>query len=289
MRAGKSGDEPMRSKEPRLLDPATALARIHEFTVLDVRPGAAFLEGHLDGSGNIALADFGARRPELPPRDRPILVVAESGPVAATAARELAALGFARVSWLDAPLSSLERGLASRGPAARVSRPAQFLEEVLPLIPRGLAADLAAGAGREAVFLAMNGFEVEAWDRDPEALARAASLAARHGVAIETVACDLESPAAPLPADRYRLVVCFRFLHRPLLPSMVRALAPCGYLVYETYRVGQERLGRPRRRQFLLESGELRRAFDELEILRYEEPEPAGGPVTARLLARRSR
>jgi SAM-dependent methyltransferase len=167
-------------------------------------------------------------------------------------------------------------------------RPAPFLEEVLPQLPRGRAADLAAGSGREAVFLAMHGFEVEAWETAPEALDRATALAARHGVAIAPVACDLEAGAPPLPDERYRLIVCFRFLHRPLFPAMIRALAPGGHLVYETYRVGQERFGRPRRPQFLLEPGELARGFGELEILRYEEPDPLEGPFTARLLARKS-
>jgi hypothetical protein len=50
--------------------------------------------------------------------------------------------------------------------------------------------------------------------------------------------------------------------------------------------VGQERFGKPKRRRFLLEEGELARAFAGLEILRYEEPSPPDGPLMARLLAR---
>ena len=71
---------------------------------------------------------------------------------------------------------------------------------------------------------------------------------------------------------------------------MARALAPGGHLVYETYRVGQERYGRPRRAQFLLRPGELEGAFVGLgcEVLRYEETDPPGGPLTARLWARRN-
>ena len=269
------------------LHPGAALARLHEFAVLDVRDETRFSAGHLAGSGHVPLAELRARRPELPPREARILVVAEDAPRAATAAAELQAMGFVDVHWLDAPLSAVAGGFANRARAARLWQPAPFLEEVLPLLLRGRAADLAAGAGREAAFLALNGFEVEAWDRDPEALARAAKLAARHGVAIRTVKCDLESPDAPVQPGRYDLIVCFRFLHRPLFPAMAGALAPGGSLVYETYRVGQERYGKPKRRQFLLEPGELRQAFSELEILRYEERDPPGGPVTARLLARR--
>jgi hypothetical protein len=85
---------------------------------------------------------------------------------------------------------------------------------------------VAAGAGREAVYLALQGFEVEARDRDPEALARAAALAARHGVAISTVVTDLERGAVALPPNRYQLVICFRYLHRPLFHQIESALAP---------------------------------------------------------------
>jgi SAM-dependent methyltransferase len=255
--------------------------------VLDVRGEPAFGAGHLDGAGHVPLAELEARRAELPPRERPVIVVADDPEDAERAARALAGFEFPDVRWLDVPVSTLEGGAASRGPAVRLWRVAPFLDEVLPAIPRGRAADLAAGSGREAVHLAGQGFAVEAWDIAPEALERAAALAAREGVAFETVVCDLEAPDVALPAGRYALIVCFRFLHRPLFPAIAEALAPGGHLVYETFRVGQERFGKPRRPRFLLEPGELARAFPGLEILRHEEPDPAGGPLTARLWARR--
>jgi rhodanese-related sulfurtransferase len=269
------------------ITPAEAQARLGELAVLDVRDPAAFGAGHLAGAGNVPVAEFRLRRAELPPRETPVLVVADGADRGREAAGALEAFGFARVFWLAAPAGALAGGLASRQPAARLWRPAPFLEEVLPLIPRGRAADLAAGSGREAVFLALHGFEVEAWDASPEALERAAALAARHGVAITSVVCDLEAPEPPVPESRYHLVVCFRFLHRPLFRRMERALVPGGHLVCETFRAGQERFGRPCRARFLLEPGEFARAFPGLEILRHEEPDPPGGPLTARLLARK--
>src|SRR5207248_2967706 len=82
--------------------------------------------------------------------------------------------------------------------------------------------------------------------------ARARALAARSGVVVGTLICDLEQTEAPLPQSRWDVIVCFRFLHRPLLPRIARALAPGGHLVYETYRRGQERFGKPQRGRFLL-------------------------------------
>jgi rhodanese-related sulfurtransferase len=272
---------------PAPLLPAAAATRLDAVVVLDVRDAAAFHAGHLEGSGHLPASELDERRNELPPKDRSVLVVAASPAEARSAAARLAGRGHPAIWWLDGTLAELAGGRASRAPAARLWRPARFLEEMLPRLPRGRAADLASGAGREAVHLALHGFDVEAWDRDPEALRWAAALAERSGVAIRTVAADLEAADPGLPPSAYALIVCFRFLHRPLFPHIVRALAPGGMLVYETYRVGQEKYGKPRRPRFLLEDGELPRAFAALEILVHQEPTPPGGPITARLLARK--
>jgi len=267
-------------------------ARLRDFAVLDVRDEAAFLAGHLAGSGHVPRSELRGRTSELPRREAKLLVVAGDARSAAAAAAELGRIGFAIVSWLDAPLAALEGGLEARGPATRLWRPAPFLEEMLPRIPgprpgARAALDVAAGAGREAVYLALEGFEVEARDRDPEALARAEALAARNDVRISTALTDLEDEATALPPDRFQLVICFRFLHRPLFHQLERTLAPGGHLVYETYLLGQEKFGRPHRERFLLRPGELASAFPSLRVEHYVEMEPAGGPVTARLLARK--
>jgi tellurite methyltransferase len=278
------------------LDPRQARRSAAERAVLDVRDGDAFGRGHFAGSGHLPLAELRERRAELPPRGTEILVVADGAAVAAAAAAALEAMGYARVAFLDAPLAELPGGFDERGPAARLWRPARFLEEVLPRVlasgapPPGrpwIALDVACGAGRDAVFLATRGFAVEARDHAPEALERAQALARREGVELRTVACDLERADLPPSGRLFDLVVCFRFLHRPLFPWIERAVAPGGWLVYETYRAGQERFGRPRRALFMLKPGELAGAFPGLETVRYEEPDPPGGPVTARLLARR--
>ncbi len=205
---------------------------------------------------------------------------------------DLEGLGYARADWLDAPLAALPGGLDDRGPASRLWRPAPFLEEVLPRILASggggrRALDLAAGAGREAVFLAMNGFEVEAVDDDADILARAAAMATRHGVRIHPRVRDLERREPEFAVGGYDLVTVFRFLHRPLFPHIEQALAPGGWLVYETFRRGQERYGRPTHPRFLLSPGELSSAFPALSVEHYAEPEPDGGPVTARLVARK--
>ena len=81
-----------------------------------------------------------------------------------------------------------------------------------------------------------------------------------------------------------------KYLHRPLLPAIVAAVAPGGLLIYETFAVGNERFGRPRNPDFLLRPGELLDAVaGQLDIVAYEnlevtDPRPA---VIQRIAARR--
>ena len=252
-----------------------------------------FAAGHLAGSGHLPLDELARRRGELPPRDAALLVIAEDAARAREAAERIEALGYVRVAWLDGSFSAipperLERG----GAAARLWRPSPFLEAVLPRLPdpraaRRRALDLAAGAGREAVYLAMQGYQVEAWDHDRDVLERAAAMAERHGVAIATQVRDLEIREPVLPLGDRDLVTVFRFLHRPLMPRIAAAVAPGGYVVYETYLQGQQRFGRPKHPRFLLDPGELPGHFPGFQVERYEELTPPEGPFLARLLARR--
>lgn len=259
--------------------------------MLDARDDATFSAGHLAGSGHVPATELAARRSELPPRDIPVLVVAENGHAAATTAAQLVELGYLRVAWLDGSLAEIAGVSEDRSPAARLWRPSPFLERVLPLLPPPgpgcRVLDLAAGAGREAVFLALHGYEVEAWDHDRDVLESARALAIRHGVTIATVTRDLERRDPELPAGDRDIVMAFRFLHRPLFPHLARAVAPGGWVVYETYLRGQERFGRPKNPRFLLDPEELPRHFTGFAIEQYEESAPSEGPCLARLLARK--
>lgn len=275
------------------MPPRTALTALSAGTaVLDVRDELEFSRGHLPGAGNIPRAALTDRRTELPPRDAEVIVVATDPDEARDAAGDVEALGYSRVRWLDAPVTALP-GCDDRSAAARLWRPAPFLEQVLPrlleAVPRGRVLDLAAGAGRESVFMALHGFDVTAVDHDRGILDKAEALAARNGVRITTTVLNLERIEPALPPGPFQVVMVFRFLHRPLFPALAGALAPGGFLVYETYRRGQERFGRPKHPRFLLDRGELSSAFPGLTVERYEELDPEEGPITARYLGRRSR
>ena len=138
----------------------------------------------------------------------------------------------------------------------------------MPLIrPGGLVLDLAAGNGRHARILIESGFAVRAVDRDISAFLTLA------GPCCEVSQVDLET-GAPWPLGHgYDGIVVTNYLHRPLLPAIANALAPEGILIYETFALGNERLGRPRNPDFLLRPGELLQAFARLTVIAFEEGE----------------
>ena len=162
--------------------------------------------------------------------------------------------------------------------------PSYWVRSFAGLVPAGgPVLDLACGGGRHArLFLAL-GHKVTALDRD---LAGLADIAGAAG--LETIAADLEAGRSPgltrgwpLGERRFAGVVVVNYLHRPLFPAIVAAVAPGGVLIYETFAVGNERFGRPHNPDHLLRPGELLAAVaGRLDVIAYEnlelsEPRPA--------------
>lgn len=141
----------------------------------------------------------------------------------------------------------------------------------------GRVLDLACGAGRHTRFFLGRGHPVLAVDRD---LSGIADLIGRAH--LEAVQADLEA-GRPFPAAgrRFAGVVVTNYLYRPLLPALVAAVAPGGVLIYETFAKGNERFGKPRNPDHLLDAGELLEAVrGRLRVVAYEDliverPRPA--------------
>lgn len=145
------------------------------------------------------------------------------------------------------------------------------------LVPAGgRVLDVACGSGRHARWFAARGHLVDAVDRNAEALA---TLAAEAPVSVRCA--DIEAGAWPYAADAFAGVVVTNYLHRPLFPHVLDALAPGGVLIYETFALGNERFGRPSNPDFLLRPGELLEVVcGRLEVYAYEDlvievPRPA--------------
>jgi len=140
----------------------------------------------------------------------------------------------------------------------------------------GRVLDIACGNGRHARFFAGRGHPVEAVDRDPALLARLAGIPG-----ISTRCVDLEGGQWPYLGDQFAGIVVANYLHRPLFPHLLAALAVGGVLIYETFAAGNERYGRPSNPAHLLTPGELLDVIHgRLRVIAYEdlqvsEPRPA--------------
>ncbi len=148
--------------------------------------------------------------------------------------------------------------------------------------PGASVLDVACGSGRHLRWLAAHGHRVTGVDRDGTALAGLAGIGT-------PVLADIENGPWPFAGQLFDGVVVTNYLWRPLLPVLRLALAPGGVLIYETFANGHHTIGRPSRPDFLLQPGELLRAFEGLRVVAYEDGyEPAevqAGPRFVQRLA----
>lgn len=124
--------------------------------------------------------------------------------------------------------------------------PNDFLVEAAPFIPAGPVLELAAGEGRNGVWLAQRGHRTTLVDSSTIGLEKALALAAQRGVDITTIAADLADYAIA-PGAWSGIVMIFAHLPAPLrkdvLARVVTGLAPGGALVLEAYTPAQLAFG----------------------------------------------
>jgi SAM-dependent methyltransferase len=114
------------------------------------------------------------------------------------------------------------------------AEPNRFVVESVAGLTPGSALDLAAGEGRNAVWLAEQGWRVTAVDFSPVAVERGRELAARRGVPVEWRVIDVTA-YRPVPGS-YDLVL-ISYLHLPardltgVLAAARTALRPGGTVV----------------------------------------------------------
>lgn len=149
--------------------------------------------------------------------------------------------------------------------------PNPFLKKHIRLLPKGKALDIAAGEGRNAVFLAQQGFDVDAVDISEEGLKKAQKLAREKGVKINTSLIDLDQ--YPIGKEQYDLIANFYYLKRPLIPRIKKGLKKGGKVIFETYLLEHRTLGTggPKQAKYFLKPNELLRLFKDFRILFYRE------------------
>jgi tellurite methyltransferase len=149
--------------------------------------------------------------------------------------------------------------------------PNPFLKKYIRLLPKGKALDIASGEGRNAVYLAQNGFDVDAVDISERGLKKAKKLARLKGVKIHTFLVDLDQ--YQIEKGRYDLVANFFFLKRRLIPKIRKGLKKGGKVIFETYLLEHRTLGTggPKQAKYFLKPNEPLRLFKNFRILFYRE------------------
>ena len=133
------------------------------------------------------------------------------------------------------------------------------------LIPAGSRVlDLACGSGRHMQWLQQQGLQVLGVDRDSGALQAASTFG-------EVLQADLENQAWPLTGQSFGGIVVTNYLWRALWPDLLAALQPQGVLVYETFALGNQSVGKPSNPDFLLRHGELLDVCRRLRIVAFED------------------
>ncbi len=135
----------------------------------------------------------------------------------------------------------------------------------------GNALDLACGTGRNALYLARQGWTVTAVDGSAEAIHRLRERASEDALSVDAHAADLQLHQFPIEANSWGLITICYYLQRDLFEVAKRGLAPGGTLlvIAHTVEAGEEpnavRLG----------EGELATYFQDWQIEHQYEGKPA--------------
>lgn len=158
------------------------------------------------------------------------------------------------------------------------TEPNDFLKAQVAKLPGGSILSLCEGEGRNAVFLATQGFEVTGVDSSSVGLAKAQRLAETCGVSITTQLADMGD--FHIEPDSWDGVVSI-FCHIPqamraeLHRQIVAGLKPGGVLILEAYTPAQIALGTggPKMPELTMTAADLERELAGLEIESIQELE----------------
>ena len=151
------------------------------------------------------------------------------------------------------------------------TEPVDFLKQHVASFNKGKALVLAAGEGRNAVFLAQQGFQVTAIDLSEKGLAKCQQLAKERNVRVKTVVADVNN--YDLGENQYDLITDFYFYDSTIFAKVMNALKPGGFFIFQTFSVDQPMTNRfgPRNPAYLVKPNELLGYFLSHRIRHYED------------------
>lgn len=195
-----------------------------------------------------------------PEHDLPAAIVGKLHGVAAVIEHVEVGCGFARLQHVvycsDVSLEEWNERYRTREEID--DHPAPLLVDAAKGLAPGCALDLACGAGRNAIWLARNGWNATAIDGAEEAI----RIVHEHDSSIDARVLDLET-GAPLPFDdqTFDLVAILYYLHRPLFAEALRVVKRGGIIVAAARMRGRYRV----------DPGELAQHFAGCKVLRSNE------------------
>lgn len=153
------------------------------------------------------------------------------------------------------------------GAYASRNYPSEFLRNRADLLNVGRAMDLACGVGRNAIYLAELGFEVDAVDVSLVGLEIARKKAKERRLSIQWLNEDLLSDWT-IPDQQYDLILMLRFVSSEVLVKLPQLLARGGALIIEEHlQWPQGNVVGPSGNRFRVKPGELIEACKELDVL----------------------
>ena len=150
--------------------------------------------------------------------------------------------------------------------------PVPFLVKMIQGLPPGQAICLAAGTGRNAIFLAQNGYQVTAIDISQAALHWCDQISAKLGVEVKTLEADLL--AFDLGNEVWDLATNLYFYEPSIFRGLKKAIRPGGHILFQTYSQAQKKFAwGPSNNAFLVHPQDLEDEFKDWELIYFEETE----------------
>jgi len=149
--------------------------------------------------------------------------------------------------------------------------PSKIITENGHLLPNeGRALDLACGAGADAIYLAQQGLQVDAWDISDTIIGKLSVYAEKNKLSIKAEARDINQ--FPPEDNVYDVISVSHFLERDLIPMLIRSLKPGGLIFYQTFsKTVTPSYSGPKNPAFRLAENELLDLFAELQLVVYRE------------------
>ena len=162
--------------------------------------------------------------------------------------------------------------------------PISFLKDNIEMIPKGRAFVPAMGEGRNAIYLAKKGFDVDGNDISEVAVDKTLSAAKSEHVSLQTNVADLNR--YDFPENHYDFILVSLFYQKSLLPRFKKALKKGGYIMFYNRVASRDQKSKTSPDDFPVKPNELKDEMKDFKIKTYREYNDQGFEVVG-LLARK--